>query len=70
MLACDFDLNFTFISCGWEGSATDARVLQSAMLGVFVYQKEKKFLVDGGYANTPCFLAPYRGEIPSKRVWT
>uniref|UniRef100_A0A453MXP9 DDE Tnp4 domain-containing protein n=5 Tax=Triticinae TaxID=1648030 RepID=A0A453MXP9_AEGTS len=31
MVACDFDLNFTFISCGWEGLATDARVLQSAM---------------------------------------
>lgn len=22
---------------------------------------EKFYLVDGGYANTPCFLAPYRG---------
>ncbi|BAF16853.2 Os05g0217900 [Oryza sativa Japonica Group] len=31
IVACDFDLNFTFISCGWEGSATDARVLRSAM---------------------------------------
>jgi hypothetical protein len=35
MLACDFDLNFTFISCSWEESATDARVLRSAMLGGF-----------------------------------
>ncbi|WVZ89917.1 hypothetical protein U9M48_036265, partial [Paspalum notatum var. saurae] len=25
MVACDFDLNFTFVSCGWEGSALDAR---------------------------------------------
>ena len=31
MVACDFDLNFTFISSGWEGSATDSRVLRSAM---------------------------------------
>jgi hypothetical protein len=31
MVVCDFDLNFTFISCGWEGSATDARVLRSAI---------------------------------------
>jgi hypothetical protein len=61
MLACDFDLNFTFISCGWEGSATDARVLRSAMLGGFHVPEGKFFLVDGGYANTPCFLAPYRG---------
>lgn len=61
MLACDFDLNFTFISCGWEGSATDARVLRSALLGGFRVLEGNNFLVDGGYANTPSFLAPYRG---------
>jgi hypothetical protein len=62
MLACDFDLNFTFISSGWEGSATDARVLRSALLAGFRVPKGKYYLVDGGiYANTPSFLAPYRG---------
>lgn len=30
MVACNFDLNVTFVSSGWEGSATDARVLRSA----------------------------------------
>jgi hypothetical protein len=35
MIACNFDLNFTFISSGWEGSATDARVLRSALLKGF-----------------------------------
>lgn len=53
MVACDFDLNFTFISCGWEGSATDARVLRSAMNSGFQVPNGKFFLVDGGYANTP-----------------
>ncbi|WVZ70489.1 hypothetical protein U9M48_019151 [Paspalum notatum var. saurae] len=24
MVVCDFDLNFTFVSCGWEGSASNA----------------------------------------------
>jgi hypothetical protein len=61
MLACDFDLNFTFISSGWEGSATDARVLRSALLRGFRVPEGKFFLVDGGYANTPAFIAPYRG---------
>jgi len=61
MLACDFDLNFTFISSGWEGSATDARVPRSALLRGFRVPEGKFFLVDGGYANTPSFLAPYRG---------
>ena len=34
MVACDFDLNFTFISSGWEGSATDSRVLRLAEQGL------------------------------------
>jgi hypothetical protein len=46
---------------GWEGSATDARVLRSAMNNGFHVPPEKFYLVDGGYANTTSFLAPYRG---------
>jgi hypothetical protein len=61
MVACDFDLNFAFISCGWEGSATGAKVLRSALLKGFKVPAGKFYLVDGGYANTPFFLAPYRG---------
>ena len=61
MVACDFDLNFTFISSGWEGSATDSRVLRSAMSKGFQVPLGKFYLVDGGYANTSSFLAPYRG---------
>ncbi|CAN6251729.1 unnamed protein product, partial [Urochloa humidicola] len=61
MVACDFDLNITFISTGWEGSATDARVLRSALNNGFQVPPGKFYLVDGGYANTPSFLAPYRG---------
>ena len=61
MVACDFDLNITFVSSGWEGSATDSRVLRSAMSKGFQVPPGKFYLVDGGYANTPSFLAPYRG---------
>lgn len=31
MAACGFDLNFQYVHPGWEGSATDARVLQSSL---------------------------------------
>ena len=61
MLACDFDLNFIFISCGWEGSASDAGVLRSAISKGFSVLEGKFYLVDGGYANTSSFIAPYRG---------
>ncbi|KAL6847160.1 hypothetical protein ACP4OV_023013 [Aristida adscensionis] len=61
MLACDFDLNFVYVSTGWEGSASDARVLNSAIKFGFQVPRGKYYLVDGGNANTPSFLAPYRG---------
>jgi hypothetical protein len=35
IIACDFDLNITAISCGWEGFATNARVLSSGILKGF-----------------------------------
>jgi hypothetical protein len=60
MLVCYFDLIFTFISCWWEGSASDDGVLQSALRKGFTVLDGKYYLVDGGYANTP-FIAPYRG---------
>ena len=50
-----------FVSSGWEGSATDSRVLRSAMSKGFEVPPGKFYLVDGGYANTSSFLAPYRG---------
>jgi hypothetical protein len=61
MVACDFDLNFTFISCGWEGSASEAGVLQSSIGKGFHVLEGKFYLDDGGYANAPSFIAPYRG---------
>jgi hypothetical protein len=69
MIACDFDLNITFISCGWEGSASDARVLSSALLKGFQVPPGKFYLVDGGYANTQSFLAPYRGVRYHLKEW-
>jgi hypothetical protein len=35
ILVCDIDLNFTFITSGWEGSTIYVRVLWSALLGQF-----------------------------------
>ena len=60
MVACDFDLNFVYVSSGWEGSASDAGVLNSAIQSGFRVPEGKYYLVDGGYVNTPKFLAPYR----------
>jgi hypothetical protein len=64
MVVCDFDLKITHVSTRWKGSATDSMVLRSAMgnpIGKFEVPVRKFYLVDGGYANTTSFVAPYRG---------
>ncbi|KAL0424961.1 UNVERIFIED_CONTAM: hypothetical protein Sradi_1030900 [Sesamum radiatum] len=60
---CDFDMNFTYVYAGWEGSAADARVLDNAVSHPnFPFPPiGKYYLVDAGFANYQCFLAPYRG---------
>ncbi|KAL0427355.1 UNVERIFIED_CONTAM: hypothetical protein Slati_2910300 [Sesamum latifolium] len=61
---CDFDMNFTYVYAWWEGSVADARVLDHAISqgSVFSFPPVGKYyLVDAGFVNYQCFLAPYRG---------
>nr|XP_034591364.1 protein ALP1-like [Setaria viridis]XP_034591365.1 protein ALP1-like [Setaria viridis] len=63
LAAVDFDLRFTYVLAGWEGSAHDALILSDALErtdGLTVPQG-KFYLVDAGYAARPGFLPPYRG---------
>ncbi|XP_068663047.1 uncharacterized protein [Aristolochia californica] len=63
MAACTFDMQFTYILAGWEGSATDSRVLKSALTrrDKLYVPEGKYYLVDAGYTNLLGFSAPYRG---------
>lgn len=63
LAAVDFDLKFTYVLAGWEGSAHDALILADALEredGLRV-APGKFYLVDAGYACRPGFLPPYRG---------
>ncbi|KAK3162073.1 hypothetical protein QOZ80_1BG0084990 [Eleusine coracana subsp. coracana] len=62
LAAVDFDLKFTYVLAGWEGSAHDALILADAIEredGLRV-PPGKYYLVDAGYACRPGFLPPYR----------
>jgi len=59
---CTFDLQFSFVYAGWEGSAHDTRVLDDAFLrGEFSVPPGKYYLGDAGYPNKAPCLMPYRG---------
>ncbi|CAL9029721.1 unnamed protein product [Prunus brigantina] len=69
---CDPDLKFIYVLSGWEGSASDARVLRDALArdNPFQVPSDKYYLVDAGYANGQGFLAPYRGTRYHLNEWT
>uniref|UniRef100_A0A830B8Q6 Putative nuclease harbi1 n=1 Tax=Phtheirospermum japonicum TaxID=374723 RepID=A0A830B8Q6_9LAMI len=69
---CDFNLMFTYILAGWEGSANDARILADALRrdGHFPWPPESKYyLVDSGFCNCPGFLSPYRQHRYHINTW-
>ena len=62
LAVCDFNMRFTYILSGWEGSAHDGRVLQDAQ-GTHGFNTPKGlyWLGDTGYGNSEYIMAPYRG---------
>ncbi|KAK2643782.1 hypothetical protein Ddye_018977 [Dipteronia dyeriana] len=60
---CTRELKFVYVLSGWEGSATDSRVLRDAITrhnGLNI-PFGNYYLADTGYTNGQGFLAPYRG---------
>ncbi|XP_051138685.1 uncharacterized protein LOC127256618 [Andrographis paniculata] len=63
LTVCDFDMKFTYVLAGLEGSAHDACVLRVAIreLGDFPFPPDGKYYIgDSGYMNAPQCLTPYR----------
>ena len=61
LAAVDFNINFTYILAGWEGTAHNCSVLDLAKRKGFEALPGRYYLADAGYSNTPITLTPYRG---------
>ncbi|XP_073362248.1 uncharacterized protein [Aegilops tauschii subsp. strangulata] len=62
LAAVDFDLKFTYVLAGWEGSAHDTNILTDSMSrpdGINI-PDGKFYLGDAGYACRPGILPPFR----------
>ncbi|KAH0633741.1 hypothetical protein KY284_036527 [Solanum tuberosum] len=62
----DFDMKFQYVLSGWEGSASDSRVLRN----VVWERSQNRLKIPNGYAKTKGFLAPYRGARYHLREWS
>lgn len=62
LAACSLDLKFHYVLAGWEGSAPDLRVLNSALTRRNKLQvpEGRYYLLDTKYANMPGFICPYQ----------
>ena len=71
MAAVDFDLKFTYVLAGWEGTAHDAVVLADALERENGLQvpEGKFYLVDAGYGAKPGFMPPFRAVRYHLNEW-
>ncbi|XP_039686890.1 uncharacterized protein [Medicago truncatula] len=63
LAACTFDLKFTYVLAGWEGSAFDSRIIKNALTreDKLKIPQGKYYLVDAGFMLTSGLITPYRG---------
>ena len=66
----DFDMLFTYVLAGWEGSAHDGRVLDDAVTKGLQLFPGKYYLGDAGYALSWNCLTPYRGVRYHLKEWS
>ncbi len=65
----NFNMIFTFIVVGWEGSAHDGRVLNNSLLQDFPLIHGKFYSGDAGNSLTKYCLTPYRGTRYHLKEW-
>ncbi|GJW35625.1 putative nuclease HARBI1 [Tanacetum coccineum] len=63
LVACTFDLKFTYVLSGWEGTTSDSRIIKDALTrdDKLLIPDGEFYLVDGGLPNRSTLIAPYRG---------
>ncbi|XP_056685325.1 uncharacterized protein [Spinacia oleracea] len=63
LAACTFDLKFTYVLPGWEGTSSDSRIIKDALTREDILHtlQGKYYLVGAGFMLTGALITPYRG---------
>ncbi|KIK13049.1 hypothetical protein PISMIDRAFT_18263 [Pisolithus microcarpus 441] len=69
LVCCDFDLFFTYVLSGWEGSMADASIYHDARLNDLKIPDGKYYLADTGFPSCPQLLVPHRGQRYHLAEW-
>ena len=65
LFACNFDFQFVFCYTRWEGSATDAQVLEAGLKAGFDIPDSYYYLADAGYppSHNKLIVTVQLGEV-------
>ena len=69
LCVCNFNMLFTYILMGWEGSATDAQVWADALAKGFSVPEGFYYFVDAGYPHCKELLVPFHGVWYHLQEW-
>ncbi|KAF7370409.1 putative nuclease HARBI1-like protein [Mycena sanguinolenta] len=69
LAACDFDLLFTFVMPGYEGTAADGLLFDCAWRSGFALPAGRYYLADAAFPNCDMLMTPYRGIRYHLKEW-
>jgi len=69
LAACSFDLHFTYMLSGWEGSTADSTLFHDAHEVDFFVSLGRYYLADTGFASCNALLVPYWSVWYYLREW-
>lgn len=69
LVVCSFEMLFTYILGGWEGSASDGYIYERARERDLVIPPGKYYLADAGFPTCNALLVPYRGVQYHLQEW-
>jgi hypothetical protein len=69
LACCSFELLFTYVLSGWEGSAADTALYADARRTDFTIPENKFYLADAGFGLSKECIIPYRGIRYHLQEW-
>ncbi|KAF7342628.1 putative nuclease HARBI1-like protein [Mycena sanguinolenta] len=69
LAACDFDMRFVYVMPGYEGTAADGRLLDTARRNGFALPEHRYYLADAGFPNCDLLMTPFLGVRYHLNEW-
>jgi hypothetical protein len=69
LFICDFDFQFLYSLCGWDGSMSDAALWTDAHVNDLRIPEGQYFLADAGFGTSDALLVPYRNVRYHLKEW-